>query len=99
MCYDVATLEKKRIDYAKRRGEDPAIIRELEKKFQENFPDYQPYYHASGFSHPDLPCFLDEDPFNPQPLFWGLIPHWSKDKKIRIQLLLKSLVQKQLKKK
>lgn len=38
-----------------------------------------PIYHASGFSHPDLLIYTDEDPYFPMVATWGLIPHWVKD--------------------
>ena len=81
MCYDIATMTKKRIDYAKKRAEDPATIKELEEEFDRQFPDFPRMYHSSGFVHPRLPCFTDAEPLKPQALLWGLVPFWAKDAK------------------
>ena len=40
---------------------------------------YHPYFHVSGFTHPDLPFVTNEDPARVDELRWGLIPHWAKD--------------------
>ncbi len=91
MCYDVAVMTKKRLDYARKRAEDPETIRELEEEFEKQFPDYPKLYHSSGFAHPYLPCFTHEKPFKPQPLYWGLVPFWAKDGKGAMQIANKTL--------
>lgn len=81
MCYDIAVMTKRRLDYAKRRVEDPDSIKELEEEFEKQFPNFPKLYHASGFTHPTLPCFTDAEPLRPQALRWGLIPNWVKNAK------------------
>ncbi|MBZ9731426.1 SOS response-associated peptidase [Salegentibacter sp. JZCK2] len=36
---------------------------------------YEPYYHVSGYTHPNLFCLPMEDPSNIYPMEWGLLPH------------------------
>ena len=40
---------------------------------------YHPYFHVSGFVHPELPFVTNERPDAIEHLKWGLIPHWVKD--------------------
>jgi putative SOS response-associated peptidase YedK len=53
--------------------------------------DFEPIYHASGFSFPEWPVITSEKPDDIQMIRWGLIPHWIKDieqaEKIRGQTL------------
>tara|TARA_R110000868_G_scaffold96405_8_gene265262 strand:- start:157 stop:771 length:615 start_codon:yes stop_codon:yes gene_type:complete len=39
--------------------------------------------HFNGFSFPQTPVILDEKPQLIQPINWGLIPFWAKDKSIQ----------------
>lgn len=53
--------------------------------------DWQPVYHASGFSFLKMPVITQEQPGKLQMFNWGLIPHWVKTKadadKIKTQTL------------
>lgn len=40
--------------------------------------EWQPIYHASGFSFLDMPVVTQASPRLLQPMAWGLIPHWVK---------------------
>jgi putative SOS response-associated peptidase YedK len=40
--------------------------------------EWQPIYHASGFSFLDMPVITQEKPNLLQPMTWGLIPAWVK---------------------
>lgn len=82
MCYDIkASLESQL-----RRAElnsDEAMIEELLEKlkpFVENT-----LYHASGYAHPKTLIYTDKEPYLPVVSIWGLIPHWVKDNKQRLQ--------------
>lgn len=82
MCYDIkASLESQL-----RRAEfisDEAMIKELREKLK---PFIEPQlYHASGYAHPKTLIYTDKEPFIPIVSVWGLIPHWVKDNKQRIQ--------------
>lgn len=90
MCYDVAYQTKRTLEYARRRGYDPKTIEELEERWKrvKNIP---PRFHTSGFEHPHLICFTNQDPWVPQPLYWGLIPFWIKDVKSALQIANRTL--------
>src|SRR6186713_854922 len=53
--------------------------------------DFDPVYHATGFTYPAWPVITAEDPDKIKLYRWGLIPHWAKDfetaKQIRAQTL------------
>ena len=82
MCYDIkASLESQL-----RRAEfisDEAMIKELREKLKP-FIESQ-LYHASGYAHPKTLIYADNEPFLPIVSVWGLIPHWVKDNKQRMQ--------------
>ena len=42
--------------------------------------EWQPVYHASGFTFQAMPVVTQEDPDHVQLFQWGLIPHWVKTK-------------------
>jgi len=82
MCYDIkASLESQL-----RRAEfisDEEMIKELREKLK---PFIEPQiYHASGYTHPRTLIYADKEPFVPIVSVWGLIPHWVKDNKQRMQ--------------
>ncbi len=90
MCYDVAYQTKRTLEYAKRRGYDPKTIEELEERW-EKVKDIPAKFHASGFEHPHLITFTNQDPFAPQHFYWGLIPFWVKDVKSALQIANRTL--------
>ena len=53
--------------------------------------EFDPIFHASGFTFPEWPVITEEEPSKIKFLRWGLIPHWVKDmeqaKKIRAYTL------------
>jgi putative SOS response-associated peptidase YedK len=42
--------------------------------------EWQPVYHANGFTFQAMPVITQEDPQHVQLFQWGLIPHWVKSK-------------------
>jgi len=76
MCYDIKAMEEAQLRrirlHGDRNAEEEAIERLLPKTDL-------PLYHVSGFSHPELLIYTDEDPYFPSVATWGLIPHWVKD--------------------
>ena len=86
MCYDIASMKLKAIKYAKHRGEDPEIIAKLEKELEQWLQDKPSFDVVSGFAHPRLMVFTQEQPYLPQWFQWGLIPSWIKDKPAAIQI-------------
>ena len=73
MCYDVKTSLEAQLKRAKRNQDLKAIDEIIEKLGP--LTDL-PLHHASGFSHPDVLIYTNEDQFYPMVATWGLIPHW-----------------------
>jgi len=72
MCYNLAYMEKKLLNYAKRYKEvlpDKAIRHVIQDELDT-------YYFVSGFIHPQLPIVKHDGIFHFE---WGLIPSWIKD--------------------
>ncbi len=78
MCYNIAYLTKKKLDYA-RRFRETGDMTDLEKVLNELYGKAGPTYYASGFDHPDVPVITNTDPGKIQLFGWGLIPYWVKD--------------------
>ncbi|TDT47132.1 putative SOS response-associated peptidase YedK [Maribacter spongiicola] len=73
MCYDVKTSLEAQLKRAK-RSQDLKAIEEIVEKLGP-LTDL-PLHHASGFSHPEVLIYTNDDPFYPIVATWGLIPHW-----------------------
>ncbi|MDO1513659.1 SOS response-associated peptidase [Maribacter confluentis] len=73
MCYDIKTSLEAQLKRAMRNSDLKAIEEIVEKLAP--LTDL-PVYHASGFSHPEVLIYTNEDPFYPIIATWGLIPHW-----------------------
>jgi putative SOS response-associated peptidase YedK len=52
---------------------------------------YHPYFHVTGFVHPNLPFVTNDRPDAIQLLQWGLIPHWVKDREGAMSIAAKTL--------
>ena len=64
MCYETALTKMKR---------------QVQAYFHKDFADpeeYRPYYHRSGFTHPNLQIVTMEEPDTIHPSRWGYIPSW-----------------------
>ncbi len=72
MCYDAATLAKKKKVYAKRFGLEESSVEDVQNKIP-------PIYHTSGFANPLMPVVTADQKDVMQAFEWGLIPHWAKD--------------------
>ncbi|MEZ4921854.1 MAG: SOS response-associated peptidase [Crocinitomicaceae bacterium] len=79
MCYDIKSQLQTQLKYAKRYTPElvPAILEDLKPYMDQHELDI---FHASGFSHPKLLIYTNDDPHKPVLAQWGLIPHWTKDK-------------------
>ena len=73
MCYDVKTSLEAQLKRAQ-RNQDLKAIEEIVEKLGP-LTDL-PLHHASGFSHPEVLIYTNEDPWYPIVATWGLIPHW-----------------------
>ncbi len=78
MCYNIAYLTKKKLQYARMHGASDEEISDLEtdlKLFDEKYASY----NTSGFAYPKIPVITNEQPKRFQLLTWGLIPSFMKD--------------------
>lgn len=71
-----------------------ANTHEIETDLGATFDDaeaYQPYFHVSGFTHPELPMVTSDRPDAIEMLQWGLIPRWVKDSASALDISGKTL--------
>lgn len=67
MCYET-TLSKKQ--------------KKIEKRYRVNFAidgEYEPYFHRTGFTHPNLQIIKIDEPQHVYPSSWGFVPDWGLD--------------------
>ena len=76
MCYDIKTKLESQLKRAKRFN-DKAWIEDLENKLRP-YKD-NPYFHISGYNHPKVFIYTNENPTNPTISTWGLVPFWVKN--------------------
>lgn len=75
MCYDISANLQRQLKAAMRLNDETAIteINEQIEKLETSM-----YHHVSGFAHPKVLIYTNEQPTIPVFSQWGLIPHWSK---------------------
>ena len=78
MCYDIKAQLEAQLWKAERDGDVHAIEEIMERLIP--LTDI-PIHHSSGFNHPSLLIYTDEDPNFPTVSTWGLIPADAYDKK------------------
>ena len=91
MCYDIRFLTKKKLQYARRFGHNESDIRDLEEQLRKLGEKIPPYYHVTGFDHPDVPVITNIDRKKIQLFNWGLIPGWIKDVRQAVELSNRTL--------
>jgi len=67
MCYETTSTKKKN---------------QIEEYFQKEFKiplEYEPYFHQSGFSNPNLQIIKMDEPQSIYPSSWGFVPSWGMD--------------------
>lgn len=75
MCYDIKASLESQLKRAKRKGDLMAVEEIIENLIP--FTDL-PLHHASGFSHPELLIYTNQQPEFPEVATWGLVPSWIK---------------------
>lgn len=75
MCYDIQAKLKTQLKRTRRMNQ-AEFIRELETELK---PYITSWHHVSGFSHPNVLIYINENPTLPSLASWGLIPHWVKN--------------------
>jgi len=91
MCYSVSSLTKASLDYARHRTDDQSLIAALEKELGELLRNEPPLGWVSGFAHPRLLVFTQDEPMKPRLFRWGLIPSWVRDREQASQLAKQTL--------
>ncbi len=75
MCYHTSTPPTAEL---KKYLDEQRLLRK-ERGFV--IEEYEPYFHVSGFSHPEMPVIASDKPEHVVRAVWGFIPHWIKDEK------------------
>ncbi len=88
MCYDIKVLHETALKRARRKN-DTELMSIIEKEL-EGFKKAG-FYHVSGYSHPKIPVYSNDNPNFPNLKNWGLIPFWAKDEQTAISLKNKTL--------
>ncbi len=55
-------------------------LRDLVKDQHITVQEYNHYYHAFPYTHPQIPIMTMEEPTVIKTSMWGLAPHWARDK-------------------
>jgi putative SOS response-associated peptidase YedK len=66
-----------------------AAVDAYNKRFNTLYPEprVEHNYHVSGFEHPLVPVVhVVDGKIQIEPMYWGLIPHWSKDRDLAHKL-------------
>ena len=87
MCFDVKTNLETQLKRAISKTPDTTL--DLFNNIKNQFPEN--YFHVSGFSHPKMIIYTNENPYKPTLSQWGLIPFWAKDEKHATSIRTKTL--------
>jgi putative SOS response-associated peptidase YedK len=79
MCYDIKTSLEKQLRRALLEGSKKDAQEIAEKLNIFSKKDIE-LHHASGFEHPQMYIYTQDNPFTPTLATWGLVPEWSIDK-------------------
>lgn len=88
MCYDFHTKVSIQAERS-RYWNDPETFKRIEEELKKE--NLQDYYHATGFEHPKMLIYTNENPHKPTVSRWGLVPFWVKDKKQQVQIWNKTI--------
>ncbi|MEN8117621.1 MAG: SOS response-associated peptidase [Bacteroidota bacterium] len=83
MCYDIKTKVETALKRAQHYNNQEAIQRLMEQ-FHPFLEDE--YFHVSGFEHPEILVYTDENFDAPIAAVWGLIPFWVKNTEQQLKL-------------
>jgi putative SOS response-associated peptidase YedK len=79
MCYFMHFGTKSAKSYAEKRSKERARLNKVEEKLNMIGDAYTNNYCVNAFAHPELLVFTSANPYEPETMRWGLIPHWTKD--------------------
>ena len=88
MCYNIETHLENTLKRARHYGDEEWI-----RRIEEALEPYKlnDYYQVSGYLHPEILIYTNEDPYFPKPAKWGLIPSWIKDLESANSIMNKTL--------
>jgi putative SOS response-associated peptidase YedK len=86
MCYSLVSATRKKLKYAIASGASPEIITKLEEKLEELLRKIKGHYYTSGYDHPELITYTEENSTAFMARSWGLIPHWVKEKSSALEI-------------
>jgi putative SOS response-associated peptidase YedK len=78
MCYDIKTSLEKQLRRALLDG-SKTQAESMAKKLEIFSKDQVELHHASGFDHPKMYIYTQDNPNIPTVATWGLVPEWSTD--------------------
>lgn len=90
MCYDIKTSLEKQLRRAILDG-NVSQIQEINKKLKIFSPDQIELNHSSGFNHPQMIIYTNQNPAKPEIATWGLIPTWANTKELQNEIWNKTL--------
>jgi len=67
MCFDISSTKIKQL-----------VKKNQTASFYRDF-DYQPFYHANGFTHPTISIIKIGEPQTIYPSSWGFVPDWGEN--------------------
>ncbi len=76
MCYNAKYLLEKALKRAIYWNQQRDV-----DYYREKLREYEEQYQVSGFAHPKVIIYTNEQPYEPLLSSWGLIPHWTKSEK------------------
>lgn len=76
MCYNAKYLLEKALKRAIYWNQQRDI-----DYYREKLREYEEQYQVSGFAHPKVVIYTNEQPYEPLLSSWGLIPHWTRSAK------------------
>jgi len=74
MCFNARFILQIALKRAKRRNSKKDI-----QHWEKSLKQYDELFQVSGFTHPELIIYTNDEPFKPQKSVWGLIPLWAKE--------------------
>lgn len=76
MCFHIQVHTSKKSALNKYYGFSDGVISDLQTQLSVFQDSILPYYHVSGFDHPEVLCV--DNAFNLTKKRWGLVPSWAK---------------------
>lgn len=78
MCFSISASLEAQLKRAMKNKSQSDVLKIREKiKSHSN----KPFFHLSGFAHPQVLVYTNENIYEPELAYWGLIPEWIKDRK------------------